>query len=202
MTAMLQSLNAAPLNVMGPDDFLDCRYQLLYRAECSSRYHRRRLAFLNNVDMLFNLVIVVAGAATFAQLAVGAPGWLARTGAALVTVIALAQIYLRVSAQAGAHTGWLKRWNVLHKELTLNTSPSESDVRRWVEVSTEIGAECAGDLRALYCDCENAAARVMGIPDRQVEIKPWQRAIIHLGTLQSSFPKVPDPSPPLTPSFF
>jgi len=53
----------------------ECRWQLLYRAEYSSRYHRRRAAFLSNLDTLFTLVTIVAGASAFGDLMAGSPRW-------------------------------------------------------------------------------------------------------------------------------
>jgi len=170
------------------EELLDRRWELLYRAEYSGRYHRRRAAFLSNLDTFLNLVTVTAGATTFGDLMSGSPGWLSKIGAAFVTLISIAQVILRLGAQSGAHTGWMKRWNELHAEMSLTTAPTSTDVSRWMQEQVTLETECVSELRALCLDCENIAAKVMNIPDRQRVIGRWQRLLIHLGTFQSDFP--------------
>lgn len=177
---------------MTPDEVLDCRYELLYRAEYSTRYHRRRAAFLGNLDTLLNVVTLAAGASAFGDLASGAPGWLARIGTAVVALISIGQIVLRLGTHATDHGKWLERWSALHSEMSLNTKPTEPHVKRWMNERTKLETECVGELRALCWDCENAAARVMSISGRQVEIKPLQRMLIHFGTFQRKFPRIPN----------
>lgn len=172
---------------MTSDELLDSRYELLYRAQYSTRYHRRRAAFFANLDTFLNVVTIVAGASTFGDLLSGAPGWLAKIGAAVVTLIAVSQVVLRLGQRATAHEQWLKRWTDLEAEINLNTSPAEEDVRRWTKEKVAVETECVGELRALCWDCENAAAKVMGIPHRQVDIHPLQRLLIHFGTFQRKF---------------
>jgi hypothetical protein len=120
----------------------------------------------------------------------GTPGWLAKAGTALVALISIAQIVLRLGSKASAHEKWLQRWNSLQSEMTLNTGPEEADIKRWVDEKTELETECVGELRALCWDCENAAARVMDLPGRQVEITPLQRLLLHFGTFQRCFPRI------------
>lgn len=126
----------------------------------------------------------------------GSPGWLAKFGAAAVTLISIAQVVLRLGAHAGAHSQWLKRWCALHNEISLKTEPDEADIARWTQERTAIETECVGELRALCLDCENAAARVLEVPGRQVQISPLQRLLIHFGTFQGSFPRVEDTAAP------
>lgn len=183
---------------MTEDEILDCRYRLLYKAEYSARYHRRRAAFLSNSDTFLNLVTIVAGASTFGDLVSGSPGWLSKLGAATVTLLSVAQIVLRLGARASEHAQWLKRWTALHSDISLESSPDLADIRRWTEEQTAIETECIGELRALCLDCENAAARFMSIPNRQVRLTRLQRIFIHFGTFQSDFPKVHDTLPAIS----
>jgi hypothetical protein len=177
------------------DELEDCRWQLLYRADYSSRYHRRRAAFLTNLDTLFTLVTVIAGASAFGDLVAGSPGWLSKVGAATVTVLGLAQALLRLGPAGMMHTQWLKRWSRLHAAVSLNTSPTLDQVRTWTEERASIEEECVAELRALVLDCEDAAARTLRIPDRQHKISRWQRLLIHFGTFQQVFPYLADPTP-------
>ena len=178
---------------MTPDDCLDLQYQLRYRAEYSTRYHRRRAAFLGNFDTLLTLLTIAAGATTFGELMSGTPGWLSKIGAAAVTLMSLAQVILRLGPQASAHVHWLKRWTELQTSIILTRCPTPNDIQQWTVLATTIETECVGELRALCRDCENIAARVMNIPNRQCQIHPVQKLLIHFGTWQQSFPTIADP---------
>jgi hypothetical protein len=177
------------------DEIDDCRWQLLYRAEYSSRYHRRRATFLSNLDTLLTLITVVAGASAFGDLVAGSPGWLSKAGAATVTILSLAQAMLRMGPAGMTHAQWLKRWSRLHTSISLNTAPTIAELRSWTEERASIEEECVAELRALVLDCEDAAARTMSIPGRQHKITRAQRLLIHFGTFQQDFPYVPDHSP-------
>ncbi len=190
---------------MTPEELEECRWHLLYRAEYSSRYHRRRAAFLTNLDTLFTLITITAGASAFGDLVGGSPGWLAKAGAAVVTLISLVQAILRLGSAGMTHVQWLKRWSRLQTEITLNTDPDEADIKGWMTEKASIEEDCVTELRALVLDCEDAAARVLGIAGRQHRIWSLQRLLIHFGTFQQTFPHLADapsnkgsPKPPQT----
>lgn len=186
---------------MSPEQCLDLQYELRYRAEYSTRYHRRRAAFLGNLDTVLTLLTIAAGATTFGELVAGSPGWLSKAGAAAITLMSLAQVILRLGPQAAAHTHWLKRWTEIQTATILTTSPQPEDIRGWTVAATNIETECVGELRALCIDCENVAAQVMKIPNRHRRIQPLQKLFIHLGTWQQVFPNVKDgESPQVLPS--
>lgn len=177
---------------MTPEERQDERFGLLYCAEYSTRYHRRRAHFLGNLDTLLNLITAVSGASTVVDLAAGTPGWIAKVGAALITAISITQILLRIGAHASAHTQWMKRWTKLQTDIKLTPEPNNAQISAWLEEKADIETDCVGELRALCNDCENAAAKVMRLEGRQVRIKPLQRLLLHFGTYQSDFPPVPD----------
>lgn len=174
---------------MTRDELAQCRFELQYRADYSARYHRKRAAFLNVVDQLFTLVTLIAGATAFAQLVAGASNWLAKVGAAGVTIIALVQAVMRLGSAAEMHRQWLKRWNALAIELEATSDPSAGDVRKWLTEKAELESDCVAELRALVIACENETSRFMQLSGRQRKIRGWQRLIIQLGTLQQSFPR-------------
>ena len=178
---------------MSADGLLDERWELIWKAEYSSRYHRRRAAFLSNTDTFINVINVMAGASAFGALLAEAPTMLSKFGTAIVVLLSLLQILLRLGANSAAHAQWLGRWTTLLAELRSKTAPTEIDLEKWFHESAMIESQCVGELRALCYACENAAARALGVPDREVEIKWWQRLIMHLVTIQSSFPRVRQP---------
>jgi hypothetical protein len=174
-----------------PDELAQRRFELQYRADYSARYHRKRAAFLNLIDQLFTLITLIAGATAFAQLVAGAPNWLAKVGAAGITIIALVQAVMRLGSAAEMHRQWLKRWNALAIELEATPDPSAADVRKWLAEKAALESDCVAELRALVIACENETSRFMQLPGRQRKIRGWQRLIIQLGTLQQSFPHDP-----------
>jgi hypothetical protein len=109
-----------------------------------------------------------------------------------VTLLSLGQALLRLGPAGMIHGQWLKRWSALHTAISLNTSPTLDSVSGWTRESAAIEEECVAELRALALDCEDAAARALGIPNRQHRISRVQRLLIHFGTFQQSFPLVPD----------
>lgn len=181
---------------MTSNEVADCRFQLEYRADYSSRYHRRRAAFLNIVDQLFTLIILLAGATTFGQLVTGAPTWVAKAGTAALTLVALIQVVTRLGAAAEMHRQWLKRWISLATQLEAKADPSEIQLREWLAERADIESDCVSELKALRIDCENETSRFMQLSGRQRKIVWWQRLIIQLGTLQQSFPYEPTPELP------
>jgi hypothetical protein len=142
----------------------------------------------------------MAGASAFGDLVAGSPGWLAKLGTAIVTLISLLQVILRLAPQAAAHAQWLKRWAALSADQALTSVPTPLDIQRWTQESIAVETECVGELRALVYDCEDAAARAMNIPGRQHKIHRLQRLFIHLGTFQQAFPLAPDVQQALPPN--
>lgn len=177
---------------MTEDELADCRWNIRYVADYSSRYHRRRSTFLTNADRTLTLVTLVAGATAFGDLMVGSPSWLSKLGAAAVTIISLMQALLGIGSAGMLHAQWLKRWSRLLTSANINTKPSRDDVKAWMEEKAAIEEECVAELRALRIDCEDASARFFEVPGRQHKIAWWQRWIFHIGTLQQSFPLAPD----------
>jgi len=174
------------------DERLNRQYELRYRADFSARYHRRRAAFLTNLDTLLTLATLMAGASAFGALVASSPAWMAKIGSALVALISVAQVVLKLAPQGAAHAQWLKRWHALHTEIVLTSIPTFEQIEKWTREKDSIETECIGELRALTFDCEDATARAMGILGRQHKIGRAQRVLIHFGTFQQSFPLVPD----------
>lgn len=177
---------------MTEEERLDRQYELRYRANYSARYHRRRATFLTNLDTVLTLTTLMAGASAFGALVVDSPTWISKIGAATVSLISLAQVVLKLAPQGAAHTEWLKRWHALQSEVVLTSSPTLEQIQRWTRETDAIETECIGELRALAFDCEDAAARAMGIVGRQHKIHWAQRVFIHFGTFQQSFPLAAD----------
>lgn len=180
---------------MNPEEILDARWKIQYRADYSARYHRRRATFLLNVDKLLTLVTLASGAGAFVSLAADAPTTAAQIGAALITLISAAQIVLQIGPAGIAHTAWLKRWSRLQASISINANPTRRDIETWTAERVAIEEECVAELRALSFDCEDTSARSFGITGRQHKIWRLQRLLIHFGTFQQTFPLIVDAAP-------
>ena len=177
---------------MTEEERLDCRYQLAYKADHSARYHRRRSSFLRAIDLLITLLVAISGATAFGDLKDGAPSLVSMVATAVITALSLTQAIAQFGRKSAEHSGWLARWNQLAAAIETTPKPSKRDVEDWLKEKSAIESECVSELRALAIDTENRSARYFSLEGRFRRINWWQRLIIQLGTLQQSFPRVPD----------
>ena len=176
---------------MTESDRLDERYFLAYRAAYSSRYHRRRAAFLINLDKFANLVSIIAGTSAFVSLMEDGPVIVAQVAAAVISGFAIGQVVFGFGTLGARHAEWMRAWDKLSNEIRATHNPTEEDLGRWNDIRSEIEGECVFELRALGYDCENQTKRHLGISEGIVRINRIQRLLIHFATFQSEFPEVP-----------
>ena len=172
---------------MTEEERLDERYRLAFRAEYSARYHRRRAAFLINLDKLLTALVLVCGAGAFVALLDQSPQWLGRAAALSVTFITILQVIFSFGLAGARHGEWLRRWERLATDIRAHPLPEDNKLREWHELRAGIESECIGELRGLAIDCENAARRYLGVPEGQRRIGRTQRLFIHFGTFQQEF---------------
>lgn len=183
---------------MNKNQRLDDRYELSYRADYSSRYHRRRASFLSDLDTLSNIVSIIAGTSVFVSLLQGGPVIIAQTAGLLISALAVFQVVLRFGPLSARHAEWMRSWDKLANEIRATPDPTEQDLRRWHDLKAEIEGECVSELRALGYDCENQTRTHWGHSEGIVKINWWQRVVIQLGTFQSNFPEVTNSIAPPT----
>lgn len=173
------------------------QFELLYSAEMSARYHRRRATFLTNADIATNAITLCAGATSLGGLMAKITGPWPVAMAAVVTLTSIIKIVTRLGSAANSHTAWFRRWSSLLTELELSDGPSWELLAKWRQEQGEIERDCVAELRALCIDCENVTARKLGVEGRQRRIGWWQRRLIQIGTWQAVFPIVPDVADPI-----
>ncbi|GGD61829.1 hypothetical protein [Croceicoccus mobilis] len=172
---------------MNREERLDERYRLAFRAEYSSRYHRRRATFLINLDKLLTTLVLICGTGAFLSFMDHGPQWLGRTAALSVTLITIFQVIFSFGLAGARHGEWLRRWERLATDIRATPTPDESTLRAWDELRAGIESECVGELRALAIDCENAARSYLGVSEGHRPIGRLQRLFIHFGTFQQEF---------------
>lgn len=164
------------------------RFQLLYAAELSARYHRRRATFLTNADTATNAITLCAGASSLGGLLAKATGPWPVGMAAIVTFTSILKIVTRLGSSANLHAGWFRRWSGLLTEIELIEHPDEVTVAKWMRDRGELDRDCVGELRALCVDCENITAKKLEVEGRQRRIDRLQRTLMQFGTWQRDFP--------------
>jgi hypothetical protein len=175
-------------------DLEEERWQVRWAAEVSSRYHRRRATWLNNVDFLLNLIQMVSATAAFVDLTRGTSGHLAAAGTLLIAICALLQIVGRLGKAATDHELLMRQWCELLAEVE-TTDASPTVIKRWLLRKGELNKLHVGELRAVAVAAENEAASALGVPDRQRHIGRLQWLLMHVVTIQRKFLHSPDFNP-------
>lgn len=179
-------------------DLEEERWQLRWAAEVSSRYHRRRAAWLGNVDFVLNIVQMLSGTAAFIALTNGTPGRLAAIGSVIVVLCSLVQIVGRLGKATLDHELLMRQWCDLLTDIEAKSATEEA-VGTWVRTKGELNKAHVGELRALAVAAENEAAFALGAPGRQRIIGRVQWLLMHIVSYQRSFLPAPDlyPAAPL-----
>lgn len=136
-----------------------------FNAQMSVRYHRRRSAFLERLNLILTFLTLLAGGSAFATITASRPaiaGWLSIA----IVAIGLVQVVFRPEAASMMHKQWLARWTKMLREVEMSPAPDAATLGRWADEQCAIETECVGELRALQVDCWNRANRVMrtGVP--------------------------------------
>jgi hypothetical protein len=155
------------------------RAEMLFRAEASVRYHRRRAAFLEQLDLFLTLVLLAAGGGTFITVASDVNGYAAGAGL-VVTAIGLIQLVYKPEACAARHRQWLKRWSAVLAEVRSSDEPTPHQIAAWVQTQHEIETECVLELAALKADCFNRTARALERDAIPYKLRSHHRALIQL----------------------
>lgn len=177
------------------EDIEQLRWEVRWAAEVSSRYHRRRAAWLNNVDFILNVFQMLSATAAFVELARGAPSLIAAIGTAVIALCALIQILGRLGKAALDHELLMKEWCDLLTEAE-TTDPDSEVISKWMRRRGELNKIHVGELRALAIATENETASALGVSGRQRSIGRLQWILMHILTFQRHFPAISDLSLP------
>jgi len=161
---------------------------MLFRAELSVRYHRRRAAFLERVNLLMTLVTVAAGAGIFVTLAASVRGF-AEVAGLVVAIIGVIQMVYSPEASAAKHRTWLKRWSGILAEIRSSDTPSKTQLASWNKRQQEIEAECVGELNALKTDCFNRTMRALDRVGKPKKLKWRHRLFMQVISFEQAFEK-------------
>jgi hypothetical protein len=166
------------------------RSELLFIAEMSAKYHRRRATFLERAGSTMSATILFGGAGAFAIL-FATLTLVAQILTALVALVGVIQIVFQTDRCAAEHRQWLRRWSAMITDIRLHEDPSRDQIDRWIAERYAIEGECVGEMRALQEDCYN---RTMAALDRDgipTKITGWQRLWMQFFSFENAFQRPP-----------
>jgi len=167
------------------------RHDLLFAAEMSARYHRRRAAFLETTNNSLNFLTLAGGAGAFVSL-YGAGTGIAKALALVLALIGIIQIVFSPQANAMKHKQWLIQWSDLIREIALTPSPTPQQLDDWLRRRVAIETECVVELRALQADCFNRTSRAMGLEEtHNYELRWWHRMFMQVIRFEHAFERLP-----------
>ena len=157
---------------------------LLFSVRHSVRYHSRRRAFFDTVNLAANAASVIFSSAAMAALLREDLKYLAPWIALTVTVISTLNLVLRSSERARAHHDLAKRFIAL--EQRVYPAPEDQLATLYAE-KLAIEADEPPTLVILSVMCHNDQCRAEGLDsERQWNIRWWQRMFAHFMDLPPS----------------
>lgn len=169
------------------------RESLLFSAEVSVRYHRRRATFLDRTSAIMSLLIIVGGSTAFASL-FGASTTFAKGATIFLSSIGGIQLVFRIDRAAVDHQRWLKQWLEMLAAMRASESPTKAQLGRWETQRCSIESECVGEMRALQVDCYNRTLVALSYEDQPTSMRWWHRAFIQILSFEKDFAN-PNPKP-------
>ena len=165
---------------------MSSRSDLLFDAEMSVKYHRRRATFLERSGQIMSVAILVGGATAFAGM-FGSGDVAAKIGGAIIAALGIIQIVFQPDRCAAEHRNWLRAWGALLTDIKQSVSSSPEEVAAWEARKIVIEGECVGEMRALQEDCYNRTMAALNWPGTPTRITFLQRRLMQVLSFENSF---------------
>lgn len=150
---------------------------LLFNVRLSVRYHHRRRAFFDTLNLAAHACSVIFGSAAIAALLKSSQD-LVLYASAIVTVMATLNLVLRSSERARLHHDLAKRFMTLEQKLL---PAAQSEFAQLYAEKLSIEAEEPAPLQVLAVLCHNDQIGAEGIkPERRIALRWWQRLFAQL----------------------
>ena len=161
------------------EELLDRQHALLFDINRSIRYHTRRRAFFERLDMLTNMASLIFGsAAVYGVLEKDYATW-ALLSAALVTSLSGINLVVSSSRRAREHFDFARRFGDLAIKLQCD-SLTDDLLRSATAERLRIEAEEPPILRMLDVQCYIEEARAQGLDYGGIELAWVQRVLSQL----------------------
>ncbi len=155
-------------------------HNMLFDLRRSIRYHHRRRAFFDRLDMSTNMLSVIFGSAAVYGVLEQQYKMLALVAAGTVTVASAVNLVLGSAQRARAHSDFVRRYIQLERRMQV----AVPDAATLVQVRQDrlaIEAEEPPVLHVLNVICHNEEMRAMGYPKANLaKIRWWQRLFANI----------------------
>lgn len=159
---------------------------LLFAAEVSVRYHRRRATFLDRTSAMISLLIIVGGSTAFASL-FGASTAFAKGATLFLSSLGGIQLVFQIDRSSVDHRRWLKQWLEMLAAIRASEVSTKAQLNRWETQRCQIESECVGEMRALQVDCYNRALVAMEFEEEPTPMRWWHRVFIQILSFERAF---------------
>jgi hypothetical protein len=151
-------------------------HDLLFGVRRSIRYHSRRRAFFDRLNLSVNALALILGSVTVYGLLKANGGPIALIAAAAVTTLSAINLVVGSAIKARNHHDLVKRFISLEKKIVADQEPETSQLIGWTQERLDIEAEEPPIMRVLDCMCHNELARAMGYGSEHfAKIRFYQR---------------------------
>lgn len=160
--------------LMPPDDIPERVFQLRHMALRNALYHLARRRFLDGISRTFNLLIILGGTGTAAELSRGNPNIAFYLGGAIALVGAL-QLVFDYTGRARLHEILQRRYFSLMADVECAISPTSDQCARWYAEFTRAAADEPPTMRALDAIADNQATfALLGGDKPRLKVSRWQ----------------------------
>lgn len=166
----------------------NARWDVLWAAQRSQRYHSRRSMFFDRWNKATALVGVVGGSSVVASLGNLFPPHVALFAAAIVTVMSGVDLVAGTAEMARKHNDLRKRFCELESKILSEPAPSDNSIVKWKAERLAIESDEPPIYVALDVLCYNELARsyghMQGVPPQKLgwfktitaQLLPWPNA--------------------------
>ena len=162
---------------MSEDTLEEKWHKLLFDVNRSIRYHTRRRAFFEKIDMAANMASVIFGSAAVYGVLEKDYSVLALVAAAFVTVLSGVNLVVSSSRRAREYFDFARRFTELSMKLQCSDEITPELLRTLTAERLRIEAEEPPILRILDVACYIEEARAQGLKIDGIELTRTQRAL-------------------------
>lgn len=154
------------------------RWNLLWAAQRSQRYHARRMAFFDRWHKMTAIVGIMGGSAVFASHGGALAAWLPPLAAALVVLMSTIDLVVGTAVMARCHNDLRRRFCLLESAIQSKPEATAADLRRWKEERLSIEGDEPPKYAALDILCENELLRATSHTKAQPPYAlPWYKGV-------------------------
>lgn len=157
------------------------RHSVLYRAELSGLYHRKRERFFALCDRLSKATALVAGSAAFSSFFMfNEADWKSYAGVVVAISTTLSLVFAW-SDKARQHADLAQKYVLMQSEIieVAEDKPDVDLICSWGAKVRRIEAEEPPTLAGLVRLCQNQLAKAAGQKDMEFPLPWYQRWLVH-----------------------